>query len=132
MGDVVGDVRRPRALPPSLRTRASRRWTLPHCLRRRRSQRTAHRGACLGLVVIGALVGGPVNDVAALGRASGRTRRAHVPSGGGRCLVGGGARVHASRCSPRRCCRRSPRPRFRRRCSRPRPCLGPHSPRARA
>ena len=50
-----------------------------------------------GLVVIGALVGGPVNDVAALGRASGRTRRAHVPSGGGRCLVGGGARVRTPR-----------------------------------
>ncbi len=55
----------------------------------------APRDACLGLVVIEALVGGPVNNVATLGRASGRTCRVHAPSGGGQCLilVRGSARV---------------------------------------
>ena len=57
------------------------------------------RGALRGVIVVGALVRGSDDDVAALGRASGRTRRAHAPSCGGRCLiiVGGSACVPTPR-----------------------------------
>jgi hypothetical protein len=57
------------------------------------------RGAFRGVVVVGALVRGSDDDVAALGRASGRTRRVHAPSCGGRCLIIAGG----SACVPTPC-----------------------------